>query len=602
MSGAGFLGAAVVLLGAVVLFVPIARRLGLGAVLGYLIAGVVVGPWGIGFISDGKAILEISELGVVLLLFLIGLELEPKRLWSMRTSIFGLGTAQVVLTALVLGGIAAALGWGWESALVAGLAFALSSTAIALKPLTERGLMNTRGGNATFAVLLFQDIAVIPMLALISFLAPVTAASGAGSPALEAVKVIGVFVGMLLLGRFALPRVFRYIAGTGLREVFTAFALFLVVGVGTLMHAVGLSMALGAFVSGVLLAESEYRHELEADIEPFKALLLGLFFMSVGMSIDFGLALARPGTTLAVVVGLLAIKMVILLLLARFADIPKNQRSFFALLLGGGGEFAFVVAQLAETRGVMRAEDARLIVIGVALSMLVAPLLFAAYDAYETRRNTDAQKPPPDEIKDDSARVIIAGFGRVGQVVARVLNANGYVTTVLEYDPDSVEAARQFGFKVYYGDATRAELLELAGVERASIVVIAIDDKDSAIRLANLIRESYPQVRVVARAWDMVHAWSLMDAGVAAVQKESFHSALAMASDCLQRLGVSPYHATRAIRRFAHHDHDVVAELYKVSKGELAERIAVSTRLREEIEKVFAADRARIKKWEQDEP
>jgi glutathione-regulated potassium-efflux system ancillary protein KefC len=597
-GGGGVLEAAVVVLGAAVVCVPIARRLGLGAVLGYLIAGVIIGPWGVGFIREPKAILEISEFGVVLLLFLIGLELEPKRLWAMRANIFGLGTAQVVLTAVALGAVAAAAGWTWQSALVAGLAFSLSSTAIALKPLTERGLLNTRGGNATFAVLLFQDIAVIPILALIAFLAPATAADAGGSRALEALKVVGVIVGIIVAGRFVLPFIFRYIARTGLREVFTAFSLFLVVGVSALMQAVGLSMALGAFISGVLLAESEYRHELEADIEPFKALLLGLFFMSVGMSVDFGLAMAKPWVTLFAVAALILGKLAILWGLARWATLPGNQRGLFALLLAGGGEFAFVVAQLAEQRGVMPSENARLIVIVVALSMLIAPLLFAIYDRIESRRDTAAQKPPPDAINDDNVPAIIAGFGRVGQVVSRVLNANGFATTVLDYEPDRVETARQFGFKVYYGDATRADLLEMAGVDKARLLVIAVDDKDSATRLAALMRERYPHVAVVSRAWDMVHAWSLYDAGVFNVHKESFAGALSMASDSLRQLGVGAYQAERAVHRFARHDHDVMQELYKVSQGELSERIAVSKRLREQIEKVFATDRAKLKKWD----
>jgi glutathione-regulated potassium-efflux system ancillary protein KefC len=278
--------------------------------------------------------------------------------------------------------------------------------------------------------------------------------------------------------------------------------------------------------------------------------------------------------------------------------LPRNQRGLFALLLAGGGEFAFVVAQLAAQQGVMPSEDARLIVIVVALSMLVAPLLFAAYDRWETQRDTAAQKPPADAITDESAPAIIAGFGRVGQVVSRVLNANGFATTVLDYEPDRVETARQFGFKVYYGDATRADLLEMAGIGKARLLVICVDDKESATRLAKLVRERYPHVAVVARAWDMVHAWTFYDAGIANVHKESFAGALSMASDALHQLGISNYRAERAVRRFAHHDRDVMRELYQVSQAEMSERIAVSKRLREQIEKVFASDRAKLKKWE----
>jgi glutathione-regulated potassium-efflux system ancillary protein KefC len=599
MDSHAFLVSAALLLAAAVIAVPIAKRLGLGAVLGYLIAGVAIGPWGLGLIKDPAALIGISEFGVVLLLFIIGLELEPKRLWQMRSAIFGLGSAQVLATGLAIALAARLAGWGWPAAVVAGLSLALSSTAIALKPLTERGLMNTRGGSATFAVLLFQDIAVIPILALIPLLGPEAGAKG-GSPVAEALRAFAVIVGLILVGRYVLPPAFRYVARTGLREVFTAFSLLLVVSVAMLMHAVELSMALGAFLSGVLLAESEYRHELESNIEPFKALLLGLFFLSVGMNIDFGLALARPGVTVAAVAAMLALKLVLLFALARLWKLPPTQCTLFALLLAGGGEFAFVLAQVAEQRGVLAREDARLMVIAVALSMVVAPLMLAVYDRLIAPRFAVKAKPPPDVIVDQKAPAIIAGFGRVGQVVSRVLHANGFATTVLDNDPDRVESARQFGFKVFYGDAARLDLLETAGIARARVLVIAVDDRDAAVQLAQLVLEKWPHVPVVSRAWDLVHAWRLMDMGVEHVHKESFMSALAMASDSLRILGLGAHRAERAVQRFARHDQVVVQELYKVSRDDMSVRIAVSKKLREEIERVFAEDRKKLRNWEQE--
>jgi glutathione-regulated potassium-efflux system ancillary protein KefC len=592
MASPDLLTTAAVLLGIAIVAVPIAKRLGLGVVLGYLLAGVAVGPWGLAVVADPQAILEFSEFGVVLLLFLIGLELEPKRLWQMRARILGMGSAQMLLTALALMLLGRLCGWGWPAALIGGLALALSSTAIALKPLQERGLMNTAGGNATFSVLLFQDIAVIPILALIPLLA-VNPSGAQASNWVETGKAIAVVITLILAGRFLLPRVFHYIAKTGLREIFTAFSLFLVVGVGVLMHAVELSMALGAFLSGVLLAESEYKHELESNLEPFKALLLGLFFLSVGMSVDFGLAMTKPFVTFAMVLALLGVKILIHLAIARVGGIPAQQRGLFALLLAGGGEFAFVVAQLASQRGVMAGEDARLIVIAVALSMLIAPLLLAVFDRWTSWqiRQQSLREPEHESVPDERMPVLIAGFGRVGQVVARVMHAHGYATTIMDCDPDRIEIARRFGFKVYYGDATRAELLETAGVANAKLIVLAIDDRDATTRMAELLHKRYPLIPVVIRAWDMSHVWALMDQGARHIHKECFLGSLAMASDCLKQLGASEGEAQRTVQLFVQHDQEVITALYGVHKDGIDAQAAVSKRLRDEIEAVFQADK-----------
>ncbi|HSO79269.1 MAG TPA: glutathione-regulated potassium-efflux system protein KefC, partial [Chromatiaceae bacterium] len=545
---------AILYLAAAVVTVPLFKRLGLGSVLGYLVAGVTIGPWGLGLISDVELILQVSEFGVVLLLFLIGLELNPRRLWEMRRPILGLGGAQVVATAIALTALGLLSGLDWRSALVAGMGLALSSTAIALQVLTERNLLPTPGGNAGFSVLLFQDIAVIPMLAVLPLLAPALAGSsleGTGGGWLDVLARLGVIGAIAVGGHYLLRPILRVIAATGLREIFTAFALLLVIGTAALMETVHLSMALGAFLAGVLLADSEYRHALESDIEPFKGLLLGLFFIAVGMSIDFGLLLDSPFLVLALVVGLVAVKGLILYGLAAMYPLPGPQRGFFALVLSQGGEFAFVLFGAALGLQCLSAELCGLLIGVVALSMMTTPLLLGAYEVLvQPRLSGPAQPPPMETIESRDHTVIVAGFGRVGQVVARLLTANGIETTILDHDPEHIETIRRFGFKVFYGDAARLDLLRAAGADRARLLVLAIDDRAQALKIVDLVHEHFPNLRILARAWDVAHLLQLQAKRVTQVEREAFEGALRLGESALGRLGFGAWAAKQAANRF----------------------------------------------------
>jgi len=446
---------------AAVVAVPLAKKLGLGAVLGYLLAGIAIGPWGLGLIHDVQDILHFSELGVVLLLFLIGLELDPKRLWSLRRPIFGWGSAQVGLVSAALCAAAVALGIDWRVALIAALGMSLSSTAIALATLGERKLNASPAGAAGFAILLFQDIAAIPMMAAVPLLG-VAVAQGSGRGWLHALQVVVVIVLLICGGRYLIRPILRIIAKTDMREIFTAFALLLVIATCLLMQSVGMSMALGTFLAGVLLADSEYRHALESDLQPFKGLLLGLFFIAVGMSVDFGIFLQQPLLILGLVLGFLAIKILVLYGLAKCFRLPRDEQLFFAFLLSQGGEFAFVVFGAATTAQVLTPRISSILVVVVALSMVITPLLLLLYDHLLLPRLLRTNKPAADDIEPQDNPVIIAGFGRFGQIVGRLLHANGIGLTILDHDPDQIESLRKFGFKVFYGDATRIDLLRTA--------------------------------------------------------------------------------------------------------------------------------------------
>jgi glutathione-regulated potassium-efflux system ancillary protein KefC len=587
---------AILYLAAAVIAVPVFKRLGLGAVLGYLVAGVVIGPWGLGLISDVELILQVSEFGVVLLLFLIGLELNPQRLWEMRRPILGLGGAQVAATTLVLTGAGLLFGLDWHAALAAGMGLALSSTAIALQVLTERNLLPTPGGNAGFSVLLFQDIAVIPMLAALPLLATAAApAAGADSGWVETLARLAVVAAIVIGGHYLLRPILRIIAATGLREIFTAFALLLVTGTAALMQAADLSMALGAFLAGVLLADSEYRHALESDIEPFKGLLLGLFFIAVGMSINFGLLLARPLLVLGLVAGLVAVKALILLVLANLYPLPKPQRGFSALVLSQGGEFAFVLFAAATAAGALAPEVSGLLVGVVALSMMTTPILLGLHDRFiEPRlRLADAGPDRPmDTIEGADHPVIVAGFGRFGQIVARLLNANGIETTVLDHDPEHIDSIRRFGFKVFYGDAARLDLLRAAGADHARLLVLAIDDRVQALKIVALVQEHFPNLNILARAWDVRHLLELRDKGVPQVERETFEGALRLGEQALHRLGRTAWQAKQAANRFRAHDHALLDDLLAHFQADIEVRAAISASARERLREEMEADAA----------
>ncbi len=542
---------ALLFLAAALVAVPIAVRLGLGSVLGYLVAGIAIGPVGLALVADPQAILHLSELGIVLMLFVIGLELEPRRLWSMRGAVFGGGTLQMLVCAALLFPVGIALGWRWQGALVASLALALSSTAIVVAILQERHLMALPLGRNAFSMLLFQDIAAIPLLALAAALG--TAGTGAGASANGhgdgpgPLMQIGAIVGVVLAGRYLAYPVMRFVARMQVRELFTAFALLLVLGVAALMERVGLSMGLGAFIAGVLLASSEYRHALESDILPFKGLLLGLFFIAVGMSMQLGLLVTAPLQVVAGLVLVVALKAAGLWLLAPRLGLRGSPRTLLAVLLSQVGEFAFVVLAVARSSGAMPAGDADLLTLIAALSMVSTPLLLIVHDRW---RRAAGPPRPADAIEDGHAPVIVAGFGRYGQTVGRVLLSTGVTPTVIDHDADTVDAARRYGFKVYFGDATQPDLLHAAGIDRAQAVVVAIDDVEQCDRLVHELRHAHPQVRIVARARDALHAMSLHEAGAHDVQREVFESSLRSARAVLEAIGHDRFEARQLADRF----------------------------------------------------
>ena len=573
---------ALIYLVAAVLAVPIAKRLGLGAVLGYLLAGIAIGPWGLRLITQVEDILHFSEFGVVLLLFLIGLELDSKRLWSMRRPIFGWGGAQVGACTAALCAFGLAIGVDWKTALIAALGLSLSSTAIALATLEEPA------GSAGFAILLFQDIAAIPMIALIPLLG-VAAAHGSGQGWLGAVKVAGVIAALIAGGRYLMRPALRIIAKTGMREIFTAFALLLVIAIALLMQWVDMSMALGTFLAGVLLAESEYRHALEADLEPFKGLLLGLFFIAVGMSVDFGVFLAQPVLILGLVASFLAIKIGVLYALSKRFSIARGQQALFAFLLSQGGEFAFVVFGAAAAARVFTPEISSLLVVVVALSMIATPLLLVLYDKVIAPRLRNLERRPDDRIDAQDNPVIIAGFGRFGQIIGRLLYANRIGVTVLDHDPDQIDLLRKFGFKVFYGDATRIDLLHAAGAAKARALVVAVDDVEDCLELVDAVRRDFPDLPILARARNVTHYYQLMDRGVTMIERETFESALRLGRQTLQQLGFGAYRARQAAMKFRTHNIKLLHAVYPYYKDQ-QQMVSMAKQGRDELEAMFARD------------
>ncbi len=589
----GWLINSFIYLSAAVIAVPLSKALGLGSIIGYLAAGMAIGPWGLGLVTNVQDILHFAEFGVVLMLFLVGLELEPQRLWSMRRPIFGWGSAQVLACALVLTATAMAFGVGWKVALVASLGLALSSTAIALQVMAERNLMPTGSGRAAFSILLFQDVAAIPILALLPLLgAGVVAQSGAGSDtALEAARIVGVIAAIVLGGRLLLRPIFRWIARSRTPEIFTAASLLLVVGIAGLMQMVGLSMALGAFLAGVLLAESEYRRELETDIEPFKGLLLGLFFIAVGMSIDFSVLIASPGRMTAIVVGFLLLKGAVIYLLASQMGLPFQDRPVFTLLLAQGGEFAFVVFQAAAGARVFEPQIASLLIGAVAVSMLVSPVLLVMVDKWLLPRFASPRLTAMEEISEpQDAPVLIAGFGRYGQIVGRLMLAEGVACTVLDHDAEMVEAARNFGYQVFYGDASRLDLLRTAGAATATVLVLAVDDVEQSLEIVDLVQAHFPNLRIVARARDVTHWNRLRDRNVMLVQREMFESSLRSGRSVLELLGHSPQDADTSARRFRTHNLELFEKMHPHYQDR-AKMIAVVKQGRQQLEAQMAQER-----------
>jgi glutathione-regulated potassium-efflux system ancillary protein KefC len=577
-------------LAAAVIVVPLSRALGLGAILGYLAAGIVIGPWGLKLVPNVQDVLHFAEFGVVLMLFLVGLELEPRRLWNLRRPIFGWGSMQLFGSAAVMTGIAVAFGVDWRIALVAALALADSSTATGLRAMADRNLMPTTSGRSMLSVLLLQDVAAIPVLALLPLLA-VAGAQAEGSGWVAAAKAVGVVAAIILGGRLLLRPALRWIARSESPEIFTAAALLLVVATAALMHSVGLSMALGAFLAGVLLAESEYRRELETDIEPFKGLLLGLFFIAIGMSIDFAVVMAQPLLVAAIVVGFLVAKILVLWMMTRLMPIPQGERPVFIVLLAQGGEVGFVVLQTATGARLLDGPTSSLLVAAITLSMLLTPLMLLVADRWSARLAAAGARTLEELSEPQDAPVIIAGFGRYGQIVGRLLNAEGIASTVLDHDADMIESARSFGYKVHYGDATRLDLLRTAGAGKARVLVVAVDDKEQSLRIVDLVREHFPHLELVARARDVTHWNALRDRDVMHVERELFESSLRSGRTVLEMLGHTPHGARRQAMRFRRHNM-ALFEKMRPNFRDRARLIAVVKQGRQQFEDQMATERA----------
>ncbi|PMO02670.1 glutathione-regulated potassium-efflux system protein KefB [Vibrio splendidus] len=577
-----FLQSSVIFLAAAVVAVPIAQRAGLGSVLGYLLAGVAIGPWGLGLISDVEAILHFSEFGVVLLLFLIGLELNPKKLWQMRAPILGLGGAQVLITTLIITAIACLFGLTWQTSLVIGMGLALSSTAIALRVIEERELGGKEAGQSGFAVLLFQDIAVIPMLAMLPLLAGNTGGSWA-----DMLWMLGGVIGLLVGGHFLLRPLFRYVVMSGVRELFTVAALLLVIGIAVIMQQIGLSMALGTFLAGVLLAESEYRHELEIAIDPFKGLLLGLFFISVGMAVNLGLLAESPFAILIAVSSLVVLKGLVLYALARIFGTQTKARSRMAMILSQGGEFAFVIFTAASAQGILSGDQVSFLLVVVSLSMVTTPLMLKLQDRFFARQlNQISESAMSSDVVDRSPRVIIAGFGRFGQIIGRLMYANKIRITVLESDASQIHILRKFGYKVFYGDSTHLELLRAAGADKAEAIVLCTDSPDEIMKTVDLCKQHFPQLKILARARSRVEAYQLLNHGVSNYSRETFLGALDLGRQTLAELGMHPYKAKRAEAHFRKLDNGMLKELLPQHSedAELAQR---AKEARKELEEIF---------------
>ena len=572
-----------------VLLVPLAQRLGLGSVLGYLLGGCVIGPWGLALVKNIEVTSHVAEIGVVLMLFLIGLELQPKKLLEMRTIVFGGGSLQMAACGIVLAlGIHLA-GLPLVAALVAGLALSLSSTAIAVQSMQERHLDNTPAGKVAFAILLFQDMAAIPLLVLVPLLGPAVE----GGQGFDWKLAIAAVAAVYLINRYAMRPCLRLIARTRLPELFTAFALLLVLGIAQLMTLANLSMGLGAFLAGVLLARSEYRKALETDLEPFKGLLLGLFFTSVGMSMNLGLLASAPLTVIALTAGYMVLKMATLGLLARVLPVAPVQRWPFAALLAQGSEFAFVVFAVARDTQVIPAPWNDMLPLAVALSMALTPLAILTGN-WLSRTLHSSPPRETDVIEPDGARVIIAGFGRVGQIAGRMLYASGIKITVLDNDPDLIETVRRFGFKVFYGDATRLDLLKAAEADKAILLINAIDDVESNLKLTDLAKSHFPHLKIIGRARDVTHVFELRSRGVEMIERETFESALLIAEKALEQMGMDGETARLARNKFREHNYATLEAMFPHFRDD-TKTVSIAQAARAALAESFAQDGIKIK-------
>jgi monovalent cation:proton antiporter-2 (CPA2) family protein len=580
----------VVLLAAATIAVPLTRRFGLGSVLGYLLAGVAIGPSGMGLVSDVNQITDIASLGVVMLLFLIGLELRPRRLWVMRRAVFALGSAQVVLSAAVLAGLCWIWGVPLAGAVVLGAGMAMSSTAIVLPMLAERDLMQSRAGRDGFAVLLFQDLAFIPLVALVPLLAERTLPDHV--PWHDVARAAVAVAAILVVGRFAIPRLIRLLGGARTREIFTTASLLIVAGTAYIASLAGLSMSLGAFMAGVLLSESEYRHELEADIDPFEGLLLGFFFISVGMAADLGLAYLHPGLLAAAAGALLLAKVLVCFGLALASRQGVAEAIRFSLALPQASEFSFVLFGAAVAVGALDASAAAMATLVAAVSMAATPVLFALSERFVIPMLEAEPVPDYDTIEAADAPVIICGFGRFGQIVGRVLRMHGIRFTALERDLGQVDVVRRFGNKVYFGDPRRVDLLRSAGAEQAKLLIVVLDHPEDVLRIVEVARRAFPQLKIFARARNRRNVYLLMDRSVDGIVRETFFSSLKMAEDALLALGISSEDAERSVALFREHDEQNLVETHAIYRDE-KQLIQSTQQSMEELTALFEADQKR---------
>ena len=590
-----------IFLAAAAIAVPIAKKCGLGSVLGYLIAGIIIGPFGLSLIDDIDEVMHFTEFGVVMMLFLVGLELKPSLLWQMRIPILGMGGTQVVVTSIIICSISLIF-LPWQQAIAIGLILSLSSTAIVLQTLREKGLMNSAPGRSIFSVLLFQDLAVIPILAVLPLLATAaihhddhhesTLFNIASLPGyLQVAVIILAILSIFFLGKFVSRPMFRAIAATRVREIFVAAALALVVGISLLMTAVGLSPALGTFLAGVVLADSEYRHELESDIEPFKGLLLGIFFISIGASLNFTLIGEEILLIAGLTIGLITIKWLVLVATGFIFKLPKMERSLFAIALAQGGEFAFVLFQFSRTNGVLPTETIESLISAVAISMFLAPLFFLVHDKFTQKDGVEGDGGRESDVIDRQGhKVILAGFGRLGTDLGRFLISAGIKPIILDHDEANVEILRKFGFEVYYGDITRLDLLEAAGAAEAELLLITIGDVEKSRELVELTAKHYPDLKIAVNASDRSSAYDLMDLGVTNIRRETFGSAVELGQDALQLLGFEPYEAHRLMRIFRKHDEEMLPELYKMHREDEANYISMYQKHNADLEELMTLD------------
>jgi monovalent cation:proton antiporter-2 (CPA2) family protein len=596
-----FLFQAIVFLTVAVIFVPVAKKLGLGSVLGYLLAGVVIGPFILGFIgNEGESILHFAEFGVVLMLFLIGLELQPELLWKLRKSILGLGLMQLILTTICVAALAMIFGFGWEQALALGMILSMSSTAIVLQILSEKGLLKTPAGQNAFSVLLFQDVAVIPILAILPLFGRVTSGKAAetakeitwvdGEPGwLRGLIVLGSIAAIIIIGRLLIRPLLRIVAKTEMREIFTAMSLLIVIAIAELMTHIGLSPALGAFLAGVVLANSEYRHELESDIEPFKGLLLGIFFMAVGASINFDLVGSQIGTVIAWVLLLIVIKSGVLLLLGKIIKMGAKRNFIFSFSLSQVGEFAFVLLSFSLQQGILPADTVSLMIAIVAISMGLTPIVMLLNEKLILPRLGTEIKPQrePDVI-DEHNKVIIAGFGHFGSTVGRFLKANKINATYLDIDSDRVDVLRKMGFNVFYGDASRAELLEFAGAKDASIIIIAIGSSEKRSELVETVKKHFPHLHMLVRSSNRYEAYDQMNAGLLHIYRESLDTSLRVGVDTMSLLGYRKYTARHLANTFFKYDEQALKKLSAIRDQEVY--INEVRRTTEELELLMQSD------------